>query len=424
MTKDEFLSQLKRSKDAAYEMALVPIEVRNALIRAIGERLLVSTDRIIAANQRDLDHFTGDDSLRDRLLLTEDRIAAMAKAAEVVAELPDPLGTVLKTHTITPEAASRTALTVQKITVPLGLIGMIYESRPNVTLDAAILALKSGNGIILRGGHEAFETSQEIVSLIQDVFLNFDINIATLGIMDTDRELVPLLLRAEGIVDVIIPRGSNQLIQRVRREATVPVIETGAGVCHTYVESSANMQDAAKIVLNAKLQRTGVCNALDTIIVDKAIAAEFLPMILDDFREHNVEIHADEHAYATIEKQGYPYLMGADDEDYGREYLGYGCSVKTVEGIDEALSHIRQYSSKHTEVIVSQKEALCERFLREVDAASVISNASSRFTDGEVFGLGAEMGISTQKLHARGPFGVDKLVTEKWITRGDGHVRA
>lgn len=423
MTKDDFLVLLEQSKNASYEMALVPLDVRNKLIVAIGEQLRASIDTIIAANQRDLERFTGEESLRDRLLLTKERIEAMAKATEVVASLPDPLDTVIKTHTIVPQDAEKAALTVRNVTVPLGLIGMIYESRPNVTLDAAILALKSGNGIILRGGHDAFETSQDIVSLIHGVLQSYSLPTAIVSMMGTDRELVPLLLQAEGVVDVIIPRGSNQLIQRVRREATVPVIETGAGVCHTYIESNADLDDAVRIVLNAKLQRTGVCNALDTIIVDRAIAAEFLPRIIDEFRNHAVEIHADDEAFNLLRHNNYPHLSEATQEDYGREYLGFGCSIKIVKGIDEALLHIRRHSSKHTEVIVSRTDAACERFLREVDAASVMSNASSRFTDGEVFGLGAEMGISTQKLHARGPFGIDKLVTEKWIVRGDGHVR-
>lgn len=424
METTSFKKQLENAKAAAYKVALLSGETRTAIVRAIGEELSRMTPAILEANAKDLDHFTGDDSIRDRLLLNEERIAAMINATKVVADLPDPIGKILGTHTIQPVSADSQELALQRVSVPLGLIGMIYESRPNVTLDAAILAIKSGNGIVLRGGHDAFESSKAIVAAIHGALVQFDVPIEAVYLMPTARELVPELLTAEGVVDVVIPRGSNQLIQMVRRQATVPVIETGAGVCHTYVSASADIAKAAKIIENAKLQRTGVCNALDTIVVDETVARELFAAIMPAFSEHGVQVNADEASFALLHELGYETLAPADEKDFGREYLGFGCSVKTVASVDEALAHIRKFSSKHTEVIVSQDNQECERFLLEVDAASVISNASSRFTDGEVFGLGAEMGISTQKLHARGPFGIDKLVTEKWVTRGDGHVRA
>lgn len=423
MEATEFKIALQQTKDASYNVALLSHDVRANIILAVGQQLEHSQNAILDANAKDLNNFTGDDSIRDRLLLTEERIAAMIAATKVVANLPDPVGNIVSEYTIQPASDTTKELALQKVSVPLGLIGMIYESRPNVTLDAAILAIKSGNGIVLRGGHDAFYSSQAIVAAIHAALAQYNVPTEAVYLMPTARELVPALLTAEGVVDVVIPRGSNQLIQMVRRQATVPVIETGAGVCHTYVAASADLAKAARIILNAKLQRTGVCNALDTIVVDATVADELLAKITEEFSKHNVQMNADDASYAILQAKSYPFLAQATQEDFGREYLGYGCSIKTVSNTDEALRHIRQFSSKHTEVIVSQDTAECERFLREVDAASVISNASSRFTDGEVFGLGAEMGISTQKLHARGPFGVDKLVTEKWITRGDGHVR-
>lgn len=420
----DFKDQLHSAKDAAYKVALLSGEQRAEIVRAIGEQLSRTKDTILEANAKDLDNFTGDDSIRDRLLLDEGRIAAMIDATKVVADLPDPVGKILGTHIIQPASNGMQELALQKVSAPLGLIGMIYESRPNVTLDAAILAIKSGNGIVLRGGHDAFESSRAIVAAVHGALVQNNVPIEAVYLMPTARELVPELLTAEGVVDVVIPRGSNQLIQMVRRQATVPVIETGAGVCHTYVAAKADIAKAARIIGNAKLQRTGVCNALDTIVVDETVAKELLAAILPAFKEQNVQINADATSFALLRELGYETLNPAQEADFGREYLGLGCSVKTVTSVDEALTHIRKFSSKHTEVIVSEDKAECERFLLEVDAASVISNASSRFTDGEVFGLGAEMGISTQKLHARGPFGIDKLVTEKWITRGDGHVRS
>lgn len=418
-----FTSLLKSAKNASYKLALLSSDDRTELVRSIGVCLIENKDAILTGNKLDLDKLAADHPLRDRLLLTDERLDNMARATSVVADLPDPVGKQLSQYEIIPADNETKQLLLQKVTVPLGLIGMIYESRPNVTLDAAILALKSGNAIVLRGGHDAFESSKAIVAAIHQALEQHGVDTAAVTLMPTERNLVPQLLTAEGIIDVIIPRGSNTLIQMVRREATVPVIETGAGVCHIYVASSADLNKAAQIVLNAKLQRPSVCNALDTIIVNQNVATEFLPKLFDGFREHSVEIQADESSHKILQDQGYEYLHEAQSEDFGREYLGYGCSIKTANGLDEALEHIRAFSSKHTEVIVSKDEQESERFLREVDAASVMSNASSRFTDGEMFGLGAEMGISTQKLHARGPFAIDKLVTEKWVTRGDGHVR-
>lgn len=416
-------SALENVRLAAAKLAGLSDERRAELVRSVGAAVEARAPAILAANAEDLSAFDEADIKRDRLLLNEASLSAMVKSVNQIADYDDPTGKVLYEHVISPERAGSRALNVQKVTVPMGVLGMIYESRPNVTLDASVLALRSGNAIVLRGGSEAYRTNQAIVKAVNEVLDKHNLNPAAVTLLPTDRALVKLLLTAEGLVDMIIPRGSEELIRMVRREATVPVIETGAGVCHTYVAASADPEKAAEIILNAKLQRPTVCNALDTIIVDEQIAGTVLPKLVDKFGAHKVEIWADEPAWQILHEQGYRSLKRAHEADYGREFLGYGCSVKTVAGIDEALEHVRRYSSGHSEVIISQDGELCERFLRQVDAATVLSNASSRFTDGELFGLGAEIGISTQKLHARGPFGLDKLVCEKWLVRGDGHVR-
>lgn len=423
MTREEFTERLRTSKAASPQLASLTAEQRTELIRSIGQSLEENKERILSANKTDLDNFTGDNSTRDRLLLSDSRIGVMVKASRAVADLPDVVGTILNERTISHKTARVGALQLQKVAVPFGLVGVIYEARPNVTFDAAILALKSANSVVLRGGTEAYHSNFAIVSAIRIALRQHGINEDAVWLMPRDRGLVRHLLTAEGLVDVVIPRGSASLIRLVRDKATVPVIETGAGVCHTYVARSADLKKATRIVLNAKLQRPTVCNALDTIIVDESVAGEFLPKILDDFTKYEVSVFADEPAHAVLSAQHYKSLYQADDHHFGKEYLGYACSIKTVRDFDEALLHIRAHSSRHSEVIVSEDVTLCERFLAEVDSAVVLANASSRFTDGEVFGLGAEMGISTQKLHARGPFGFEKLVTEKWLIRGDGHVR-
>lgn len=416
MDKADFSQRLKASKEASYELARLTAEQRADLVRSVGEAIRSNEKQILAANKEDITN-SSDKSLQDRLLLNRVRIDAMVDAAAEIANLPDAVGVVLAERTI------EAGLHLQKMSVPLGLIGMIYESRPNVTFDASVLALKSGNAIILRGGSEAYNSNQAIVAAIKTALKKHGLSEDTVCLMPPDRGLVSYLLTAEGLIDVLIPRGSNELIKLVRGKATVPTIETGAGVCHTYVTNTANLDKAAQIVLNAKLQRPTVCNALDTILVDEGIVSDFLPKLVDEFTKFGVEVFADEHAYDVFKNRNYLALHKAKENDFGKEYLSYGCSVKTVANIEEVLQHIRSYSSKHSEAIISEDTTLCERFLAEVDAAAVFANASTRFTDGEVFGLGAEMGISTQKLHARGPFSFEKLVTEKWLVQGDGHVR-
>lgn len=390
---------------------------KGLILKTLAAKLRDNTAAIIAENKKDLDKMPDTDPKKDRLLLSETRIRDLAKSVEEISSLPDP------SDHLQYESTLANGLSVKKITVPLGVVGIIYESRPNVTVDVAALCIRSGNVCVLRGGTDAFFTNSFLVSLIQGVLTEYGINENIVQLLPADRKFMPELLTATKYVDILIPRGSQQLIDYVRQHASVPVIETGAGVCHTYVESTADLRKAADIVTNAKVSRPSVCNSLDTVLVDKEISADLLELLAPKLLEYHVEIFADAFSYDILKGLNYPHLNKAVEEDFGREFLDFKCSVKSVENADEALKHIRNFSSKHSEAIVSENKELCERFLKEVDAAAVFANASTRFTDGGVFGLGAEIGISTQKLHARGPFALEKLVTEKWVVRGTGQVR-
>jgi glutamate-5-semialdehyde dehydrogenase len=411
------LPQLQNAKTASRAIARLSSENRSQLVLDIAEALEKNADKILSANILDAEKMEDDNPKKDRLILTTERINAIANDARTVSQLPDPTGVVQL------ERKLENGIQLQKISVPLGVVGVIYESRPNVTVDVAVLAIKSGNAIILRGGSDAENSNRGIVDLIREVLTQHNLDTNIVQLLPTDRALVKELLEAEKYVDIIIPRGSAGLIQFVRDNSKIPTIETGAGVCHTFIESSADIQKAVNIVTNAKIQRPSVCNSLDTIIVQEKVLESFLPQIVQNFSAQKVEIFADDRSFFILQKENYQPLQKATEEDFGREFLSLKCSIKVVDSFDEALDHISKYSSKHSEAIVSEDKALCERFLQEVDAASVYSNASTRFTDGGVFGLGAEIGISTQKLHARGPFALEKLVTEKWILRGDGQVR-
>jgi glutamate-5-semialdehyde dehydrogenase len=314
-------------------------------------------------------------------------------------------------------------LQLQKIAVPLGVVGVIYESRPNVTIDVAALCIRSGNAAVLRGGTDAWFTNQVLVRFIHQALETHGLSTDLVRLLPTDRAHVTTLLQATKFIDVIIPRGSDALIQRVRRESLVPTIETGAGVCHTYVAASASLEMAVPIVVNAKVSRPSVCNSLDTVIVHRSQLSAFVEKISPDFISHNVQIFADDTAFDALNKIQYPFLHVAEAADFGREFLDFACSMKVVDDLAEALNHIDQYSSRHSEAIVTEEEAEAQLFLQAVDAAAVYWNASTRFTDGGVFDLGAEIGISTQKLHARGPFALEKLVTEKWVIQGSGQIR-
>lgn len=390
---------------------------KKRILTQLAEALIKNQTSIIRENKKDLDKMDDSNPKKDRLLLNENRIKDLANSLQDILKLEDPTGKVLKDN------ISENGLHIQKITVPIGVVGVIYEARPNVTIDVAALCLYAGNAVLLRGGSDAEATNEILVKIIHEVLRNNNVDENAIQLLPVDRKFVKELLEAVKYVDIIIPRGSQQLIDFVRANSKVPTIETGAGVCHTYIESTANLDDAARIVINAKTQRPSVCNALDTVIVDEKIAEAFLPKLVNGFKEFEVEVFADEAAYDILQQANYPFLQKAAKENFGMEYLSQKCSVKTVKDFDEAAEHIRKYSSKHSEAIISQDAQLCERFLKEIDAAAVYTNASTRFTDGGCFGLGAEIGISTQKLHARGPFALEKLTTEKWLVRGSGQTR-
>lgn len=413
---------LQATKQASAVVRRLSPALKTDLLNRLATVLTTHTADIVSENQKDLDRMDPADPKYDRLKLTEVRVADLVQSLRDVAVLPDPAGDVLVDRTI------EQGLSLKKIAVPLGVVGVIYEARPNVTIDVASLCLRSGNACVLKGGKEADYSNRYLVGLIQGVLTEFDVPKAAVTLLPPDGPasrgaVVNELLTAVRYVDIIIPRGSDSLIQFVRKNSLVPTIETGAGVCHTYVEASANLDKAVAIVVNARVSRPSVCNSLDCLLVDQTIADRFLPMLTADFLTWNVEVFADEAAHEIFGQAGYSNLQPAKPNDFGREFLDYKIAIKVVSGADEALSHIQTYSSRHSEAILSQSQSIIDRFLSEVDAAAVYANASTRFTDGGVFGLGAEIGISTQKLHARGPFALEKLVTEKWIITGDGQVR-
>ncbi|MEI6948865.1 glutamate-5-semialdehyde dehydrogenase [Paraflavisolibacter sp. H34] len=389
-------------------------QVMNAL-QLLADALEASAGTLLEANRQDVAKVDPANPRLDRLLLNEQRLKGIANSIRQISRLPNPTGKVLEQRTL------YNGLQLQKVTVPLGVVGAIYESRPNVTFDIAALCLRSMNACVLKGSSEAEHTNRAAIALIHKVLEAAGINPDCVTLLPPARETVQELFTATRYVDVLIPRGSEGLIQFVRKNSLVPVIETGAGVVHIYVEKDAALEKAVDIVVNAKVSRPSVCNAVDTVLVDDAIAPRFLEQLQERFRQHNVEIFADHSAAELL--QGYPHLQQATTEDFGREFLDLKCAVKVVRNIDEALEHIQEFSTRHSEAIVSENKEACNRFIREVDAAAVYANASTRFTDGEEFGLGAEIGISTQKLHARGPFALEKLVTEKWIIQGEGQIR-
>ncbi len=389
-------------------------EIKGAL-KALADELERSPRALLRANAADVARQEADDFLRDRLVLTEARIAAIASSVRKIARLPDPSGRVLDRRVL------KNGLRVEKRAVPLGVVGAIYELRPNVTFDIAALCLRSRNGCLLKGSQEAAETNLAAMALIRKALKAAGLPADCVVLLPPDRAVVQELMKATRWVDVLIPRGSDSLIRYVRENSLVPVIETGAGVCHVFVEKEADLDMAVRIVVNAKVSRPSVCNAMDTLLVDRTVAPELMRRLAVPLAKHGVEIFADATAGRLL--RGYPLLRVATEVEYSREWLRLACAVRVVTGMDEALAHIERYSTKHSEAIVSRNKVQCERFLAEVDAAAVYANASTRFTDGEELGLGAEIGISTQKLHARGPFALEKLVTEKWIMRGTGQVR-
>jgi len=409
--------QLVQARQAKKTMGMLTLPQKKQLLQAISALLVSHQDDIIDENKKDLDRMDPYDAKYDRLKLTDERVQALADSVLDVANLEDPTGKVLLQKTL------ENGLQIEKRSVALGVVGVIYESRPNVTVDVVALCIQSGNVCLLRGGSDAWFTNSYLVSLIRQAIETAGINPDIVQLLPTARELMGELLTAKDYVDILIPRGSQALIEYVRNHAKVPVIETGAGVCHTYVDETADLDKAARIVANAKISRPSVCNALDTVLVDQQVAGPLLTKLAPYLAAHQVEVYADPQAFQWLKEVEYPHLQHATADDFGREFLDLKCSIKVVEGLEEALNHIEAHSSKHSECIVSTDRAHIDAFMHTVDAAAVYANASTRFTDGAEFGLGAEIGISTQKLHARGPFALEKLVTEKWLVSGDGQIR-
>jgi len=389
----------------------------NKILRDVAVAAVSQTDHLLAENKKDLDRMDPEDPKYDRLKLTAGRIHDIAKEINNVADLENPLGHILSEKTMP------NGLHISKISVPLGVVGVIYEARPNVTFDVFSLCFKTGNVCILKGGSDAAYSNEAIISVIHQVLAKhgIDINVATL--LPPDREATDALLNAVGYVDVLIPRGSQGLIDHVRANSKVPVIETGAGIVHVYFDETGDLAKGSDIVFNSKTRRVSVCNALDCLIIHKNRLSD-LPALVKPMAEKEVELFADEEAYAAL-KGYYPdnLLNHATPEHFGTEFLSMKLAVKTVGNFEDALDHIAEYSSKHSEAIVSENSVNIEAFLNQVDAAAVYVNASTAFTDGAQFGLGAEIGISTQKLHARGPMGLEELCSYKWIVKGDGQVR-
>ena len=416
-SENEIIEQLALTRGASTSLALATSEKKNEVLFSLAQLLLENSALIIAENEKDLASISADDPMRDRLLLNSDRIINLSQSLHEVAKLTDPTGQTLSDKIIA------NGLKLTKISVPLGVVGVIFESRPNVTVDVAALCIRSGNAAILRGGSDAWHTNSILVQLIHQALISAGLSPDLIRLLPTDRKHVSTLLNAVKYVDVIIPRGSEALIQRVRRESLVPTIETGAGVCHTYVAKTADIAMAVSVVVNAKVSRPSVCNSLDTILLHESIALDFLTKSANELIKYKVKIYADAISFKALADLNYPYLQKAEEADFGREFLDFACSIRVVQNFNEALLHIERYSSRHSEAIISSDESEANLFLASVDAAAVYWNASTRFTDGGIFELGAEVGISTQKLHARGPFGLEKLVTEKWVVKGNGQIR-
>lgn len=405
-----------RAKSAAGAMNRLTAEQKNGALLRMADALIASSASIMEANERDLRRGRENGtsaSLLDRLALNESRIAGMADGLRQIAELPDPVGDKLVSF------SRPNGLLVEQIRVPLGVIGMIYEARPNVTVDAAGLCLKTGNAVLLRGGSAAIESNKRIVEILHGALSETAMPPEALQLIeDSDRKSVDEMLKLNGLLDVVIPRGGAALIRNVVENATVPVIETGAGICHTYVDESADAGMAADIAYNAKVQRPSVCNSMETLLVHRAFAARHLPALAGRLLEAGVELRGCPETRALL-----PQAKPASDDDYATEYNDYILNIRIVGGLDEALAHIERFGTKHSECIVTADRASAERFLQEVDAAAVYHNASTRFTDGFEFGFGAEIGISTQKLHARGPMGLPALTSTKYRIYGSGQVR-
>jgi glutamate-5-semialdehyde dehydrogenase len=409
--------QLYKIKEASRKMPLLSAKKINDILFSLSRAIQDSYSDILLANQKDLDRMSFHDPKYDRLLLDQERIIAIANDIENVAKLESPLGRKISEKTL------ENGLLIEKISVALGIVGVIYEARPNVTLDVFALCLKSGNVCVLKGGSDAIHSNQAIVKVIKEYLINENIDPEIIQLLPADRTAANELMNAQDIVDVLIPRGSQNLINSVRENSKIPVIETGAGIVHTYFDKDGELEKAINIIYNAKTRRVSVCNALDCLIIHKDRLKD-LTALVNKLQIKNVEVYADQVSYEIL-KESYPeqLLHPANDESYGTEYLSHKMSIKTVNDFEEALNHIYQYSSKHSEAIISENKDTINTFYSMVDAAAIYSNTSTAFTDGAQFGLGAEIGISTQKLHARGPMALEELCSYKWIITGNGQIR-
>ena len=420
MNLDEITKSLK---SGAEKLALQTACEKNKSLEAVAAALDSNRKKIIEANKKDIDAARANgtkESLIDRLSLDDKRITGIIDSLKIVLAQTDPIGEE------TAGWKTPNGLTIRQVRVPLGVVAIIYESRPNVTVDAFCLAYKSGNAILLRGSSSAYNSNKAIVEIIKEALSNVDggvpESIELVEVKENDHSDVDAILTAVGKIDVVLPRGGKKLIQAVVSNARIPVIETGSGVCHLYIDDSANLEMACKVAENAKIQRPSVCNAIECIVVNKNIADKFLPMLAKKF-DGRVKFHADEYSFNLLSGTANTSVEKATDEDFGNEYLDYECCIKTVENIEEAISYINRHNTKHSESIITESRANAKLFQAKIDASCVYVNASTRFTDGGEFGFGAELGISTQKLHARGPMGIKALTTTKYLIDGDGQTR-
>jgi len=411
----------KAAKAASRKLALLPTEIKNKALLGIADALVAKQNEILSANKQDYKESEASGmsaAMLDRLMLNPGRLEGIANDVKTVAALPDPVGEVVEERTLP------NGLQLSRKRVPLGVIGAIYESRPNVTVDISALCLKSGNAVILRGGKEALRSNLALAGVVQEAAYKAGVPQGAVQIIEsTDRSLIDHMLKMKGTIDLIIPRGGAGLIKFVAENAAMPVLTGGIGVCHTYVDKSADLNKAVAIAYNAKVQRPTVCNALDTLLVHVEIAPKYLPLIAQKWTKAGVEMHCDKRTLSILGPISSLKLVPAKTEDWGKEFLSLIAAIKIVDSLDEALEYIERYGSGHSEAIVAEDKSAAARFLNEVDAACVYSNASTRFTDGAQFGLGAEIGISTQKFHARGPMALRELTSYKWVIIGDGHVR-
>jgi len=420
--KEQILDFGRRARAASRQLAQLPAAQKNRALLAMADEIAARTATILAANEQDLAQARAHglpSAMIDRLTLNKARVEAMASGIRDVAALPDPVGEIIR------EWTSPNALRISKVRVPIGVVGIIYESRPNVTSDAAVLCTKTGNATILRGGSESIHSNLAIAAALQEGGARAGLpNDSVLLIPSTDREAVRLMAEMDRYIDLIVPRGGKALIEAVVCAARMPVIKHSDGICIVYVDQAADLDMAVEIAVNAKTQRPGVCNAIETVLVHRAVAPEFLQKLAPRFAEKNVELRVDATAFAELARLQYQPLRNATEADWKTEYLDLIMALRVVDSPDEAIAHVGQFGSHHSDCIVTRDADLAERFLREVDSATVYWNASTRFTDGGEFGFGAEIGISTDKLHARGPMGLEELTTYKYAIRGDGQVRS